>query len=332
MKPRLTIKIEISIPEADIKHYFNQLTPSAKYRSKTKTIKMATLTGINTRMKGSVGDWTFSQVGGQTVVKQKPAKKQTPVRTFAIMRRRVQWKNIQNIYSAFEGRLRPSFEGRAANVSDYNEFISANIDLVPVYLTKTEARANAAVVAPYQLTRGSLLTVEHTMDVPGKVVTDIGLGDLTVDGDTSVADFSRAVVTNSEAYAFGDQISVFVLHQLVNPDSGIPYVVVKAYEVTLSVEDESAMLSSLVDINYFKNIDGKLGNSAVFTGGIAYVHSRKTPSGTKVSTQRVVVNSSTLAAYQTRAALDKAVLSYGGLNEDHFLTPNDPDEVAPVRP
>ena len=293
---------------------------------------MAILTGINTRLSGSVGDWNFRNRAGKTVATQKVPAKSSAKRTMAVMKRRVQWSNLVNIWKAFSGTLKPSFEGKAQGVSDFNEFIAANVGLVPVYLTKTEARANGAVVAPLQVTRGSLRTVEHTMDVPGKVVTDIAVGDLAIDGDTSVADFSRAVVANSEGYAYGDQVSCYLLVQNVNPDSGVPFVTVKAFEVTLGVEDESTMLSSLVDINYFKSVDGKLGNGAAFVGGIAYVHSRKSPAGTKVSTQRIVVNNSTLAAYQTAAARDKAVLSYGGLTGDDFLTPNDPDEVAPVRP
>ena len=291
---------------------------------------MAILRGIGTRLRGSAGDWTFSENGGDTVAKQKVPAKSNAKRTMASMKNRVQWGNLVNFWKAFGGTLKPSFENKAPRVSDYNAFIAANIGLVPVYLTKTERRANGAVVAPMQITRGSLRTVEHTMDVPGKVVTDIAVGDLAIDGDTSVADFSRAVVANSEDYAYGDQISCYVMLQNVNPDSGVPFVTVKAFEVTLGVDDESTMLSQVVDINYFKSIDGKLGNGAAFVGGIAYVHSRKSPSGTKVSTQRIVVNNTALAAYQTAAARDKAVLSYGGISGNDFLTPNDTDTVAPA--
>lgn len=293
---------------------------------------MAILRGIGTRLSGSAGDWTYNQNGGDTVAKQKVPAKSSAKRTLANMKNRVQWGNLLNIWASFGGTLKPSFESKGPRVSDFNEFMGANVSIVPVYLTKTERRANGAVVAPYQITRGSLRTVEHTMDVPGKVTTDIGLGDLAVDGDTSVADFSRAVVANSEDYHYGDQITCYVLLQNVNPDSLTPFVTTRAFEVTLGVEDESTMLSQLVDINYFKSIDGKLGNSAVFVGGIAYVHSRKNSTGTLVSTQRIVVNNTTLAAYQTTAARDKAINSYGGITGEDFLTPNDPDTVAPVRP
>ena len=73
---------------------------------------MAILSGINTRLRGSVGDWTFSRLNGQTVAKQKVEAKENPKRTFAQMVRRVQWANLVALYQAFEGNLHPSFENK----------------------------------------------------------------------------------------------------------------------------------------------------------------------------------------------------------------------------
>ena len=50
---------------------------------------MAILSGINTRLRGSAGDWTFARLNGQTVAKQKVETKENPKRTFAQMIRRV---------------------------------------------------------------------------------------------------------------------------------------------------------------------------------------------------------------------------------------------------
>ena len=68
---------------------------------------MAILSGINTRLRGSAGDWTFSRLNGQTVAKQKVETKENPTRTFAQMIRRVQWANLVALYQAFEGNLHP---------------------------------------------------------------------------------------------------------------------------------------------------------------------------------------------------------------------------------
>lgn len=290
---------------------------------------MAILSGINTRLRGSAGDWTFSQLGGETVAKQKVAKKSSAKRTLRVMHRRVQWANLVNIFRSFEGTLHPSFERRGPKVSDFNEFMAANIGVIPVYLTKAEARANGAVVPAIEITQGSLPTIEHDSETPGKVTTDIALGEMTIDNDTTVADFSRAVVENNEGYAMGDQISVYVVQQMVNSDSHIPFVRTKAYEVTLSEANEEDLLKNHMPLTYATTVDGKLGNSSPVTGGICYVHSREQGSGTKVSSQKLVVNNSILASYQTRTALNKAVESYGGIPGNYFLTPDNYDTVMP---
>lgn len=281
--------------------------------------------------KGSIGNVTLRKgLGGVTIASQKVAKKGTSVGTRAQMVRWVQLSNLVNMYQAFAQVLHPAFEDKPANNSDYNAFVKANLGIVPVYLTRTEAKGNGAVVAPLIMTNGTLQSVEHTMDTPGKVTTDIGLGELAIDGDTSVADFSRAVIANSEGYQMFDQISIYIAFQNVNPDSGIPFVQAKAYEVTLQDIDESQMLSEVVDLNWFANVDGKLANKNVYVGGICYVHSRKTANGTAVSPQRLVVNNPTLPDFQTSSAREKAILSYGGAKADAFLTPNTSDYLAPI--
>ena len=64
-------------------------------------------------------------------------------------------------------------------------------------------------------------------------------------------------------------------------------------------------------------------------GGIVWVHSRLTTSGTKVSTQRFEVSNTILASYQTVAKRDEAMASYGVEDTMDFLTPDIEDEEAP---
>ena len=70
---------------------------------------MAILTGINTRLRGSAGEWTFTRLGGRTVAKQKVERKEIPSRTFAQMRHRVRWANLVKLFRAFTGTLHHSF-------------------------------------------------------------------------------------------------------------------------------------------------------------------------------------------------------------------------------
>lgn len=300
------------------------LTSPTKDRGKRlKQKHMAILTGINTRLRGSAGDWTFSRLGGQTVAKQKVEAKATPKRTFAQMVRRVQWANIVNLYRCFEGNLHPSFENRDARVSDYNEFVSANICAVPIYLTKDEARQGGCVVGAYQVTRGSLPSISIVSDGAEAPKTDIALGSLTIGANTTLKDFSDAVIANNDNFEHGDQISCFIARQTTDANTNVPYVKIDALEITLDQTDNVTKLWDVADASGFSNVGTFLGASSTINGAITWVHSRKSQSGTRVSTQRFVVTNSVLSSFNTNAKRTEAILSYGGLLSDEFLTPND---------
>ena len=285
---------------------------------------MAILTGINTRLRGSTGDWTFSQLNGQTIAKQKVAKKGTPRRTMAIMRRRCRWANIINLYKKFEGNLHPSFEGKKPTLSDFNAFVSANMSLGEgIYLKKAEAEMGGCVVMPYQVTRGSLPSVSVTLG-DDNVTTDIQVGGYTVDEHSMLGEFSQAIVSNNPGFQDGDQITVFNAVQSIDPVTGVPSVQIIAAEVTLDSYDEETTLYDLpgVDASTFASVNRTLGIARPVKGGIAYVHSRKTQSKTLVSTQRFVCDNELIDQYNHNNALFKSIESYGGLNDEQFLTPN----------
>lgn len=289
---------------------------------------MAILTGINTRLRGSIGNYTFQRVNGQTIAKEKVEKKTVPTRSLAQMLRRMQWANLVNLYRSFDGTLHPSFEGKDPRKSDFNMFMHANLGKNPVYLTKEQASMRGAVVASYMVTMGSLspINVEFgNNDIPE---CDIALGSLTLGNSTTLKAFSDAVVQNNSDWRSGDQLSVYIARQMVDAGTGVPRVVIDAVEVTLDTAGDTTMLSDLMDTSLFGVVDGCLALSGPVNGGVAMVHSRKLKGQTVVSTQSFVVNNSYLASYQTAAAFNSAVKSYGGVDSDQFLTPNLDDVVA----
>ena len=285
---------------------------------------MAILTGIFRKQTGSIGDMTLRLVNGRTVTSEKVTRNNS--KTYAQMRRRVQWANIVNLWRTFEGNLHPSFESRPAGVSDFNAFVSANIGMVPVYLEQAEAQRGAAVVAPYQVTRGSLPSISVSANgTSGEVGTDISLGSLTVGDSTTLKQFSDAIVENNPTFKFGDQITAFVAYQSVNTVTGVPYVDVKAFEVTLDHEDTETLVADLdPELLVFakQGSSDKLGMNQTVNGGVVYVHSRKGVGRTLVSTQRMVVSNTLLARYQSGAKLTEAIQSYGGKVSSAYLVPN----------
>ena len=293
---------------------------------------MAILNGINTKLRGSIGQYTFQRLNGQTVAKEKVEKKAIPVRTLTQMLRRVRWANIVNMYRAFEGTLHPSFESKDPRVSDYNMFIQANIGSSNVALSKSEAVQGACVVAPYQITRGQLPGIMVSVDSSHAFTTDVSVGSLSIGASTTLKAFSDAIIQNNPTWRDGDQLSLYIATQTVDGVSGLPRVEMQAIEVTLDTSDEDTLLEDITGQNVYDVQDGMLKYKAALIGGIACVHSRKVNGKTLVSTQRFVVDNPSLAQYTTQAAFDTAIESYGGVNKEQFLTPNVDNVYAPTNP
>ena len=282
---------------------------------------MAILKGIFRKQTGSIGDMTLRVVNGQTVTSEKVTRNTS--KTFAQMVRRVQWANVVNLFRAFEGTLHPSFESRPRNWSDYNAFLSANIGQFGVYLTASEASQGGCLVAPYQITRGSLPSVGMGTTEAGVITSDIKVGALDITDETTLAAFSAAVRANNSGWEYGDQLSAFVALQKVNTITQVPYVEVHAYEITLAEDDETLVLDLIDnDPTCFAVVDQKLCLNAPINGGACYVHSRKDGQKTRVSTQRFTATNDLLDAYTTEAKRTEAIISYGGKTSGEFLTPN----------
>lgn len=282
---------------------------------------MAILKGIFRKQTGSIGDMTLRVVNGQTVTSEKVTRNTS--KTFAQMVRRVQWANLVNLFRSFEGTLHPSFESRPRTWSDFNAFISANIGQYGVYLTASEAAQGGCLVAPYQVTRGSLPSVGMGTTPAGVITSDIKLGSLVINDETTLAAFSAAVKANNSGWQYGDQLSAFVAVQKVNTVSQVPYVEVRAFEITLAEDDETLVVDLIGnDPTCFAVTDQKLCLNASINGGACYVHSRKEGQKTRVSTQRFTVTNDLLDQYTTAAKRSAAIVSYGGKVSTDFLTPN----------
>lgn len=285
---------------------------------------MSKVTGLFRKQRGSVGDVTFRQVSGVSIMSEKANPSQP--RTFAQMRRRVQFRNIQNMWSVLNPYNHPSFQEARGLLRDSNIFMSRNLGMVPVYLTAGEAKQGAVVVAPYQVTSGSLPSISVSANgTSGEVGTDISLGTLVVSDSTTLKQFSDAIVENNPHFLFGDQITAYVAYQSVNTVTGVPYVDVKAFEVTLDHEDTETLIADLdPELLVFakQGSSDKLGMNQTVNGGVVYIHSRKSASKTLVSSQRIVVSNTLLARYQSGAKLTEAINSYGGSVSANYLTPN----------
>lgn len=284
---------------------------------------MAILKGIISKMNGSAGSLTFKQTGGQTIVSEKVTQT-TDAKTELQQKQRMKWANVIRMYQVLRPYMKLAFGGSQNGRTDYNKFVSVNLALQPVYLTKSEVSAGACVVAPYKITHGKLKSIA-VAGTAGEAVTNISLGSLTIGADTTVADFSNAVVQHNKFFTYGDQITYFLVFQEINEVTGTPMADIDACCIVLDKNNDAKLLS-LVDKRGFASRDGYLAAQSDYdfgNHGMVWIHSRKNPADgtTMVSAQFLVCENAILAQYQGQDAYDTAVNSYGGVNTI-YLTPS----------
>ena len=109
---------------------------------------MAKVFGINTKIRGKVGEYIYRQTKVGTVVSEAPVKPITPRRSQQQMNIRSQWANLGAIYKQFDSMLRRGFEELPQHMSVCNAFIQANLGVVKVYITKRMKLNGEAILAP----------------------------------------------------------------------------------------------------------------------------------------------------------------------------------------
>ena len=281
---------------------------------------MAILNGIISKISGSAGNLSFSRTSGQTVIREKVTQVRNP-RSEGQMRTRTRFTNIVAMYKGIRPLLNKGFENKAAGLSDFNMFMKMNMQKEPVYLTKQAVAGGACVATAYQISQGSLPAIVVT-GTGQNAKTDIRLGGESITANTTVAQFAAAVVQNNPDYRYGDQISFFLVKQMVNAETGIPYCQFSATKVVLDAANTEKLADVTGNSHGFASADGLLahvGNDNDCAYG--WVHTRKSNGKLLVSSQSLVSANSKEAEYKGDAAYNLARSSYG-VSIDVFLAPD----------
>lgn len=284
---------------------------------------------LQTKARGRIGNIVYSVVKGQQVARELAVQVANP-RTDQQMDQRTRLANIVNLYRVNKPwMVKFGFETKPQTQSDYNAFVAANLVTggpASVYLTKQEAALGAAVASPLTITKGSLRGIQHVQVGDTKVVrTNIFLGAVSVNLATAtVAEVSALILANNNGFRYGDFLSLILNIQQSDVTSGIPYVVERQYQVTLSGTDttpfadalgNSGVSAVLADGNYCLAYEG---NDTAFA--VAFVHSRYEGGETKVSSQTFcLINSTYYDLYSTLNQREKAFRSYGETSQN-FLS------------
>ena len=251
---------------------------------------MATLTGLTTKLNGTAGEWTFYRRLGVTVAKQKVDRRPAGRSSEAQLANRVAWANLVAIWSSMDGLLVGAFSRKGRGQTDYNAFMSHNLGVGEVYLTRDMVRRGACVVAPYCVSYGILPTVEASSAADGRVVSSVVLGDAFGVGEgSSVGDLSRAVLTHNGAFRHGDLLVALAVAQVHDPADAIPRATVSSSILQLDACSPAPLATTGGGPAAFAVADGHLAAAEPLCGGVAWLHLRACGDTVKVSTQRLTV-------------------------------------------
>lgn len=272
-----------------------------------------------------LGGVVLYQSNGQTLARELAASVSNP-RTDAQMEQRVKLANVVGVYRANRNWMTGAFEDKKQNESDYNAFVRANLANSLVATSKSQAAAGAAVVAPYKVSSGSLPVVEHVVDGT-ELQTNLYVGELVINQATSVAELSQALINNNNGIREGMQLSLIINIQQQAQETGIPYIVVRAYEMIISLSDSrlvSEFFPSVVLVaTTADNPALAMGISFLGAGAACFILSETLGGKTRVSTQSLVAfgSNQSYAAYTSQEAWSEAIRSYG-VNTTVFLDSN----------
>lgn len=287
---------------------------------------------------GRLGEQVFYVVNGETRARKLAAKVNNP-RTVSQMEQRTKWANLVNFYRANRDWMKYAFENKARNQSDYNKFMSLNVASSRIYLPKSFANQGACIVDAYTMTQGSLPSIETTKTSTGWA-TNLYLGNANaLPENPTIGEVTRQLLLANPALREGDQISFIRLTQQTNPVTGVPYVVVRKYEVILN-SSSVKFFYDYMPIDYIV-FDGGVNpncievNDSGNAGGFLLILSRTISGKTYVSSQNIVVanNAAMIDAYSSSNAQQAAIDSYGESAEP-FLTSTtaEADSQAAVSP
>lgn len=275
---------------------------------------------INPKQVGKVGAYSMYVRDGEQIVRQRQNASnygEEASRTLAQQTRRVKWSNLVSLFKYMSEWQPRAYENLNKGQTDYNKFMSLNINSATVALTKQQSADGAAVVAPVLISQGSLVSPDAIAEGTHDITIGMTWGTGSAASFASIGELSEALVQNNAGWQDGDNLAaVYFLNWL--DVQGTPRCSTVYAELTLDKTNTSALsTNSLASRMTFTS--GGVGidiapNTADYNDvvGWAIIHTRRDSGALKVSTERIVmVDEDILSTFVTQAQLDAAIASYG---------------------
>lgn len=275
---------------------------------------------INPKQVGKVGAYSMYVRDGEQIVRQRQNASnygEEASRTLSQQTRRVKWSNLVSLFKFMSDWQPRAYENLNKGQTDYNKFMSLNINSATVALTKQQSADGAAVVAPVIVSQGSLVSPGALSEGGLGITLDMIWGASGTASFASIGDLSEAIVQNNAGWQDGDNLAaVYFLNWL--DIQGTPRCSTVYAELTLDKTNTSALSTN----NLASRMTFTSGGQGIDIApnaadqndvvGWAVIHTRRDSGTLKVSTERIVmVNEDILSTFVTQAQLDAAIESYG---------------------
>lgn len=275
---------------------------------------------INPKQVGKVGAYSMYVRDGEQIVRQRQNASnygEEASRTIAQQTRRVKWSNLVSLFKYMSEWQPRAYENLNKGQTDYNKFMSLNINSASVALTKQQSADGAAVVAPVVVSQGSLVSPGALSEGGRSISLDMIWGTSGTAAFATIGELSEALVQNNAGWQDGDNLAaIYFLNWL--DVQGTPRCSTVYAELTLDKTNTSALSTNSLASRMSFTSGGQgidiAPNAADQNDvvGWAVIHTRRDSGSLKVSTERVVmVDEDILDTFITTAQLEAAIESYG---------------------
>lgn len=274
---------------------------------------------INPKQVGRVGAYSMYVRAGEQIVRQRQNASnygETASRTYAQQLRRVMWSNLVNQFRVLSFWQPRAYENIRAGQTDYNKFMSLNVNAASLPLTKQMASDGATIITPVIVSQGSLPS-PVTSKVQNANIFALGLLAGSDPNPTTVGEFSAIVIANNPNFVEGDALCFVGLRNWLDL-SDTPRAACEYVEVVLDPAD-STLLSDITPaftLEYvsqqseFEFYWGGAESQPVVAG--ACIHTRRNVSVLSVSTEKLVILSTDIIdMYSGDEWLQECIDSYG---------------------
>lgn len=286
----------------------------------------------NTVRTGRIGENTWYLRDGEQIVRQRLNNSnygEGASRTEKQQERRAKWGNLVNFFKVISQVEKKAYESKPKGVTDYNMFMSANINSTPIYLTKAQVEAGGSVPGAFVVSKGSLPAValsqgfnSQSVKVP-VFVTDLVSPYVESLETATMGEWSQSFIESNPDWQDGDALC-FLFVSYKKDSEGVPRSAYVYREYVLDVNSTTPWADVMNGdvIVERRDQDGFAFEAedmlGAFPTGGAFIHSRNN-GGLQVSDASIFLleNSSivttipTIDEFTTDAQRAAAINSYG---------------------